>query len=120
MFALRPIPRAISPNDLSQSGGFSSTWTNSAAECAGSKPELIGLAFSGVSFVKGISAVIGPVISGFLLQAGGGITTGSGFGRFGYGAVEIFVGSCAFACGLGSIVIALARKQRVEILAPVF
>ncbi|TBU45568.1 MFS general substrate transporter [Dichomitus squalens] len=104
----------------SLSGGFSSTWTNSAAECAGSKPEFIGLAFCGVSFVKGISAVIGPVISGFLLQAGKGSTMGHGFGRFGYGAVEIFVGSCAFACGVGSIVIALARKQRVEILAPVF
>ena len=42
-----------------------------------------------------------------------------GFGKFGYGAVELFVGSCALACGVGSLVIALVRKQKVEIL-PVF
>ena len=42
-----------------------------------------------------------------------------GYGKFGYGAVELFVGSCALACGVGSLVIALVRKQKVEIL-PVF
>ncbi|KAM5540859.1 hypothetical protein V8D89_005503 [Ganoderma adspersum] len=103
----------------SLSGGFSSTWTNSAVECVGSKPELIGSAWTGISFIKGISAVIGPIISGFLLQAGQGTTMAHGFGKFGYGAVELFVGSCALGCGVGSLVIALARKQRVEIL-PVF
>ncbi|PIL35156.1 MFS general substrate transporter [Ganoderma sinense ZZ0214-1] len=98
------------------SGGFSSTWTNSAAECVGRKPELIGSVWTGILFLKGISAVIGPIISGFLLQAGHGATMAHGFGKFGYGAVELFVGSCALGCGIGSLVIALARKQRVEVL----
>ena len=36
-----------------------------------------------------------------------------GFGKFGYGAVELFVGFCALGCGVGSLVIAFVRKQRV-------
>ena len=96
-----------------QSGGFSSTWPNAAAECAGDKPEYAGMAFSGMAFFKGISAVIGPIISGLLLEAGKGSSMGHGFGRFGYGAVELFVGSCALATGAGSIAVALARQRIV-------
>ncbi|KAI0754563.1 MFS general substrate transporter [Daedaleopsis nitida] len=95
------------------SGGFSSTWTNAAAECAGSRPEYAGMAFSGMSFSKGVSAVVGPIISGLLLEAGKGSSLGHGFGRFGYGAVEIFVGSCALATGAGSVAVALARQRVV-------
>ncbi|RPD56103.1 MFS general substrate transporter [Lentinus tigrinus ALCF2SS1-7] len=93
------------------SGGFSSTWPNAAAECAGNKPEYAGMAFSGLAFSKGISAVIGPIIAGLLLEAGKGASMSHGFGRFGYGAVEIFVGSCAVATGLGSVAVALARQR---------
>ncbi|KAI0718179.1 MFS general substrate transporter [Cerioporus squamosus] len=93
------------------SGGFSSTWTNAAAECAGYKPEYAGMAFSGLAFSKGVSAVVGPIISGLLLEAGKGLPMGHGFGRSGYGAVEIFVGSCALATGAGSVAVALARQR---------
>ncbi|KAI0686604.1 MFS general substrate transporter [Earliella scabrosa] len=95
-------------------GGFSSTWTNAAVECTGNQREYVGMAFSGTSFFKGISAIIGPTISGLLLEAGRGSTMGSGFGRFGYGAVELFVGSCALATGVGSVVVGLARQRVVS------
>ncbi|TFK93289.1 MFS general substrate transporter [Polyporus arcularius HHB13444] len=93
------------------SGGFSSTWTNAAAECAGNNPEYAGMAFSGLAFSKGVSAVVGPIISGLLLEAGKGASMSHGFGRSGYGAVEIFVGSCALATGVGSMGVALARRR---------
>ncbi|KAI0759366.1 MFS general substrate transporter [Trametes elegans] len=93
------------------SGGFSSTWPNAAAESAGSQPEYTGMAFAGTAFFKGISAVVGPIIAGMLLQAGKGAALGGGFGRFGYGAVEMFVGSCAIATGLGSVVLAVVRQR---------
>ncbi|RPD73239.1 MFS general substrate transporter [Lentinus tigrinus ALCF2SS1-7] len=96
------------------SGGFSSTWYNAAAECAGNKPEYAGMVFSGLAFSKGISAVVGPIISGLLLEAGQGASMGHGFGRFGYGAVEIFVGSCALASGVGSVAVALARRRVIS------
>ncbi|KAI0373779.1 MFS general substrate transporter [Pilatotrama ljubarskyi] len=93
------------------SGGFSSTWPNAAVESVGGQPEYAGMAFAGTAFFKGISAVIGPIISGLLLQTGKGSTMGGGFGRFGYGAVEIFVGSCALVTGVGSVAVAVARQQ---------
>ena len=93
-----------------QSGGFSSAWPNAAAECAGSQPEYAGMAFSGTAFFKGISAVVGPIIAGLLLEAGQSITMGHGFGRFGYGAVEPFVGSCALISGVGSVAVAMERQ----------
>ncbi|KAI0330843.1 MFS general substrate transporter [Cubamyces sp. BRFM 1775] len=96
------------------SGGFSSTWPRGAMESAGSQPEYAGMAFAGTAFFKGISAVIGPIISGLLLQAGNGSSMHGGFGRFGYGAVEIFVGSCALASGVGSMAVAFARQRVVS------
>ncbi|TBU21833.1 major facilitator superfamily domain-containing protein [Dichomitus squalens] len=93
-------------------GGFSSTWTNAAVECAGH--EFASIAFSGITFAKGISAVIGPIVSGLLLEAGRSSSTSARFGRFGYGAVEIFVGSCALAAGVGSVAVVLARQRVVR------
>ena len=94
-----------------QSGGFSSTWYAASAECAGSRPEYAGMVFSGLACAKGISAVVGPIVSGVLLESGHGASMSHGFGRFGYGAVEIFVGSCALASGIGSVAVALARRR---------
>ena len=80
-------------------------------ESARGKPEYINIAFSTMSFFKGISAVIGPIIAGSLLQAGKGTEFGNGYGRFGYGAVELFVGSCALASGAASVAVALSRQR---------
>ncbi|KAI0332503.1 MFS general substrate transporter [Cubamyces sp. BRFM 1775] len=96
------------------SGGFSSTWPRAASDCARGKPEYAGLALASTAIFKGISAVIGPILSGVLLEAGKGAAIGGVFGREGYGAVEIFVGSCALATGAGSILVARAsRRARV-------
>ncbi|KAI0773965.1 MFS general substrate transporter [Fomes fomentarius] len=93
------------------SGGFSSTWPNAAFDCAGGKPEYTGIAIASTAIFKGISAVVGPMLSGLLLEAGKGSSMGGIFGRQGYGAVEIFVGSCAFAAGGCSIFIAFSRQR---------
>ena len=84
---------------------------NAAADCTGGRREYVGMAYSATSFVKGISAVVGPTISGLLLEAGRGSTMGAGFGRYGFGAVELFVGSCALASGLGSLIVTVIRRN---------
>ena len=55
--------------------------------------------------------MIGPILSGLLLQAGKSSSLSTHYGAAGYGAVEIFVGSCALATGLGSVVVAAARQR---------
>ena len=96
---------------MPQSGGFSSTWPNAAFDCAGGKPEYTGIAIASTAIFKGISAVVGPILSGILLEAGKGSSIGGVFGREGYGFVEIFVGSCALATGAGSLLIAFTRQR---------
>ncbi|TFK84966.1 MFS general substrate transporter [Polyporus arcularius HHB13444] len=92
------------------SGGFSSVWPNAAVDCAGRNPENADITYAGTAAFKGVSAVIGPIVSGLLLQAGQSSSLGTRYGAAGYGAVEIFVGSCALATGLGSVVVAAARR----------
>ena len=87
---------------------------NAAVDCAGRKPENAGITYAGTAAFKGVSAVIGPILSGVLLEAGKGSSLSASYGRNGYGAVEIFVGSCAVATGLGSIVVAAARRRIVS------
>ena len=69
------------------------------------------MVFSSMSLARSVSAVVGPIISGVLLEAGAHSSTGGRFGKFGYGAVEIFVGSCALATGVGSLAVAIARQR---------
>ena len=68
------------------------------------------MACSGTAFPKGIFAVVGPIIAGLLPEAGQGDTMGHGFGRFGYGAVELSVGSCTPISGVGSVAVAMERQ----------
>ncbi|KAI0370193.1 MFS general substrate transporter [Pilatotrama ljubarskyi] len=93
------------------SGGFSSTWPRAASDCARGKPEYASLALAGTAIFKGISAIVGPALSGVLLEAGKGSSIGGIYGREGYGAVEIFVGSCALATGAGSFLVAQASRR---------
>ena len=94
-----------------QNGGFSSTWYNAAFDCARGKPEHTGIAIASTALFKGVSAVVGPILSGILLEAGKGSSMGGVFGREGYGAVEVFVGSCAFATGAVSLFIASTKRR---------
>ncbi|KAH9951079.1 MFS general substrate transporter [Amylocystis lapponica] len=52
---------------------------------------------------KGASAVVGPVIAGVLNPGH--------FGSFGFEAVELFVGACAVATSLSSILVPAARRR---------
>ncbi|PIL34071.1 MFS general substrate transporter [Ganoderma sinense ZZ0214-1] len=83
-------------------------------DCARGRPEHTGLVLCGTSAFKGISAVVGPIIAGLLLQRSRGSSIGGGvFGQQGYGSVEIFVGSCAIATGAGSVLVAaMSRRAR--------
>ena len=71
------------------------------------------MAMGAFTIVKGVAAIIGPIISGLLLEAGKstGIGSGSSYGKLGFGPVEIFVGSCAIARSVSSLAVAATRPQ---------
>ena len=69
------------------------------------------MTYAGSAAFKGVSAVVGPILSGVLLEAGKTSGTNSKYGAAGYGAVEVFVGVCAIATGLGSVGVAAARRR---------
>lgn len=58
--------------------------------------------------------MVGPLISGLLYEASksSSFSTTASYGRFGFGDVEIFVGSCAVATSLVSVIVALMRNMR--------
>ena len=68
------------------------------------------MALSAFTAVKGVAAVIGPIVSGILLEAGKTVNHGP-YGKFGFGPVEIFVGSCALACSLSSLAVVATRPR---------
>ncbi|KDQ61479.1 hypothetical protein JAAARDRAFT_54845 [Jaapia argillacea MUCL 33604] len=92
------------------SGGFTSVWPVAATECSHHKPELIPWIMGCFAVMKGIAATVGPVLSGILHEAGRSSAYGA-YGRFGFGKVEIFVGSCAAMTGVGSLIVASARGR---------
>jgi len=97
------------------SGGFTSVWPAAAADTANSSPELTPITFTFFALLKGIAAIIGPILSGILLEAGKSSSfdsAGQSYGRFGFGGVEIFVGSCALATSFGSLAVAATRRLR--------
>lgn len=61
--------------------------------------------------MKGVAAVIGPMLAGLLHEAGQSAAMSAGYGRFGFGKVEIFVGSCALVTTLGSIVVGTLKTR---------
>ncbi|EMD38972.1 hypothetical protein CERSUDRAFT_112686 [Gelatoporia subvermispora B] len=98
------------------SGGFSSVWPAAAADCAGSKPEHAGITFGSTALCKGVAAVIGPIISGILYEAGKASSSGPArYGSFGFGTVEIFVGTCAIATSIGSILVAATKNGTLRV-----
>jgi len=94
-------------------GGFNSVAPVAAADCAGNKPEQSSLIWACSFFVKGIAVVIGPIVSGILYDDGWSSDhhTETHFGLFGFGKVEIFVGACAVATSMTSIMIAAIRQH---------
>lgn len=102
---------AIILRNYQQSGGFSSVWPAAASDSAGRYPEQTTITFTCFAFLKGVAAVIGPILSGVLLQAGQSFGTNGKYGKFGFGSVELFVGSCAVATCIGSLFVAAASKR---------
>lgn len=94
-------------------GGFNSVGPIAASDCAGNKPEQSSLVWACSFFLKGIAAVVGPLVSGILYDAGrsSGHRIDTRYGAFGFGQVEIFVGVCAMATSVMSIVVAIARRR---------
>ncbi|KAH8100533.1 MFS general substrate transporter [Cristinia sonorae] len=94
-------------------GGFSSVWPAAALDSAGRNPEHSTITFTCFALTKGIAAVIGPILSGVLLEFGKNhkFATSDSYGKFGFGSVEVFVGSCALATSLGSLVVAAVRTR---------
>ncbi|KAI0923643.1 hypothetical protein AcV5_009127 [Taiwanofungus camphoratus] len=97
----------------SLSGGFSSVAPVAAADCAGSKPEQLGIICACSFLLKGIAVVVGPVLSGILYNIGKSSShnTPARYGFFGFGPIEIFVGTCAIATSITSILVAAARQR---------
>ena len=83
------------------------------AECVGPNPEQAGMAFGGTAFFRGLAAILGPILSGILYENGKstGLDGSSRYGQFGFGPVEVFVGTCAVATGLGSVIVATTRRR---------
>lgn len=93
-------------------GGFSSAWPAAARDCAGRHPDHAGIIMGCASLTKGVCTVVGTLISGLLYEASkssSSFSTTASYGRFGFGDVEIFVGSCAIATSLISAVVAFIR-----------
>ncbi|KAI0072295.1 MFS general substrate transporter [Panus rudis PR-1116 ss-1] len=92
------------------SGGFSSVWPAAASDSAGRNQEQATLTFCCFALLKGLAAVIGPILSGVLLQAGQTMSFGQ-YGKFGFGGVELFVGSCALVTSLTSLIVQATRNR---------
>lgn len=85
-----------------------------ATDSSAPNTEQAPMAFSTAVSLKGVAALVGPVVSGALLQAGRSASfSNSTYGKFGFGAVEIFVGSCAVAGSLSSLAV-LATRPRIR------
>ncbi|KAJ3482153.1 hypothetical protein NLI96_g7172 [Meripilus lineatus] len=93
-------------------GGFSSVSFAAASDSASPNPEQAPMAMGASALVKGLAAIIGPIISGILLESGKSSSIGSSgsYGKFGFGPVEIFVGSCAMATSVSSLAVAATRR----------
>jgi len=95
------------------SGGFSSVWPAAAADSAGRYPEQTTMTFTCFALIKGIAAIVGPILSGVLLEAGKKhrFPSSDKYGKFGFGGVELFVGSCALATSVASLGVAAIRNR---------
>ncbi|CAL1714357.1 unnamed protein product [Somion occarium] len=91
-------------------GGFASIAFAAATDSANPNTEQAPIALTAFSVGKGIAAVVGPVLSGLLLEAGKSVSYGP-YGKFGFGPVEIFVGSCALVCSFCSVGVAMSRPR---------
>ncbi|PCH36281.1 MFS general substrate transporter [Wolfiporia cocos MD-104 SS10] len=94
-------------------GGFISVGPVAAADCAGNKPEQSSLVWACSYLLKGITVVVGPIITGMLYDMGSASPDSdqARYGAFGFKNFEIFVGACAIATSVASVIVAATRKR---------
>ncbi|KDR67204.1 hypothetical protein GALMADRAFT_232213 [Galerina marginata CBS 339.88] len=100
------------------SGGFPGVWPAAASEIGGSLNHITSLAFGCFAVVKGIAAIVGPIIAASLHDRSNHAKTV--YGGFGFRNVEIFVGSMAAATSVGAIVLLFysTSKRKANKIAP--
>jgi len=78
---------------------------------AGSKPEQPSIIWACIFFIRGIAVVVGPPISGILYGIRKSQGVHIGYEGYGFMAMEVFVGACAVAASLSSIMMVLTRRK---------
>ncbi|KAJ3735187.1 MFS general substrate transporter [Lentinula guzmanii] len=96
------------------SGGFPGVWPAAATEIAGPVHEHVSLAFGAFGVVKGIAAIVGPIIAAALHDKSK-TASYERYGSHGYRKVEIFVGVMAIATAFCAIGVAfMSKSKRVQ------
>ncbi|TFK98066.1 major facilitator superfamily domain-containing protein [Pterulicium gracile] len=93
------------------SGGFSGVWPATATQIAGSNHEYISYAFGTFGLVKGLGAIVGPIIAAGLRDESKAASS-SLYGAFGFRSMEMFVGSMASATAAFSVGVAIVSKSQ--------
>ncbi|KAF4619928.1 hypothetical protein D9613_004669 [Agrocybe pediades] len=86
------------------SGGFAAIWPAAASDIGGSRDHITSLAIGCFAGVKGLGAIVGPIIAASLHDEGDYAQTA--YGGYGFRDVEIFVGSMATATSIGALFLA--------------
>lgn len=77
-------------------GGFTSTWFHGATDIAGKDSLQAGPIFGYLAVLRGLSAIVGPIVAGKLFPGGSPHTRGSTqWGKFGLGSFVVFIGAAA-------------------------
>ncbi|KDR73320.1 hypothetical protein GALMADRAFT_125448 [Galerina marginata CBS 339.88] len=94
-------------------GAFPSFWPAAASEIGGSRNQITNLAFGCFTVVRGISAIVGPIIAASLHDTSS--QAKSVYGGFGFRKVEIFVGSMAVATSFGGLILLFYSQAKRKI-----
>ncbi|KAF8901161.1 major facilitator superfamily domain-containing protein [Gymnopilus junonius] len=97
------------------SGGFPGVWPAAASEIGGPLNHITSLAFGCFAVVKGIAAIIGPIIAASLHDRSNHAK--SVYGGFGFRNVEIFVGVMAAATSVGAVVLSFYSTSKRRTVA---
>ncbi|PPQ84852.1 hypothetical protein CVT25_004988 [Psilocybe cyanescens] len=91
-------------------GGFPGAWPAAASEIGGSRNDITSLMMGTFAIVKGVGAIVGPIIAASLRDINN--DSGSRYGGFGFLKVEIFVGSMAVATSVGALILSFISESK--------
>ncbi|KAF9554883.1 MFS general substrate transporter [Agrocybe pediades] len=95
-------------------GGFAAIWPAAASDIGGNKDHITSLAIGYFAGVKGIGAIIGPIIAASLHNSADDHAK-TAFGGYGFRNIEIFVGSMATATSIGAIILTFFSSTRKKV-----